>query len=50
MNELESGQLEATLLETADDVADDSALDAVRLEEQVESKPRRDRGERGLLP
>ena len=33
MDELEGNQLEAALLEPGDDVADEPALDAVRLEE-----------------
>ena len=32
MDELEGDQLEAALLEAADDVADESALDTVRLQ------------------
>jgi hypothetical protein len=32
MNELESDEFEAALLEAADDVADETALDAIRLE------------------
>ena len=32
MNELEGGQLESTPLKTADDVADESALDTVGLQ------------------
>ena len=34
MNELQSDELEATTLETADDVTDESPLDTVRLERQ----------------
>ena len=35
MNELKGGQLESTLLEPADDLADESTLDAVRLDEHT---------------
>ena len=38
MDELESGQLESTLLETGNDVADDPALDTVGLTEDKRVK------------
>ena len=38
VNELERDELEAALLEAADDVADEAALDAVRLQGRDASK------------
>ena len=39
VNELQSDELEAALLETRDDVADEATLDAVRLKRKANKRP-----------